>query len=273
MAEVKKLDLPDRFAAIPTGITSSDQLKKAVRERYSVFYNHFFDAQRTIVGATKSDITWVAKHREAILKWVNETYTNGNTLRNQIEGLANILLAIDKVKFKEIVRPLFNTGLTTQQIIDKANEESMLKEEDKQNYVSYRRLVQKRNEMYELWRKETGNLRLNMYHLILALNTYVPPLRLDWLDMQIYPPQNVHSRGEAVEATKTRRGRVSAPPPERKQADLAALGEPPKNTENYLWEYAPGLWAIVMNYDKIKREPKKMVSRPKPLYGDGPVVR
>lgn len=272
--EVKKLDIPERFAEIPTGIKTSDQLKKVVRERYSVFYNHFFDPQRTFVGPNKSDIRWVGDHHEAILKWINETYTNGNTLRNQIEGLANILLAIDKVKFKEVVRPLFNTGLTTQQIVDKANEENVLDEEDMRNYVSYRRLVQKRNEMYELWRKDPANLKNNMYHLILALNTYVPPLRLDWLDMQIYPPQSVHARGEAGEAKRTRRGRVSAPSPDRPRVDLAAYGEPPKDTNNYLWEYAPGLWAIVINHDKIenKREARGLPRQIMRLEDDIPGV-
>lgn len=276
--EVKKLDIPARFAEIPTGFTTSAQLKKHEQERYSVFYNNFWDEARTIVGATKSDITWVGRHWEAVLNWIREVYTppkaKASTLRNQIEGLANILLAIDKVKFKEVTRPLFNTGLTTQRIIDKANEESVLDEDDMRNYVSYRRLVAKRNEMYDLWRKDSGDLRANMYHLILALNTYLPPLRLDWLDMNVYPPNSVHSRGVTVEATKTRRGRVSAPPPQTSRVDLATYGEPPINKENYLWEYAPGLWAIVINYDKIenKREEKGLARQIIRLEDDIPGV-
>ena len=63
--------------------------------------------------------------------------------------------------------------------------------------------------------------KLNIYHLILALNTYIPPLRLNLINMEFHR--------------------------ERKA--------PPSNIQtNYLWEKTTGKWVIVLNYDKIENK-------------------
>ena len=63
----------------------------------------------------------------------------------------------------------------------------------------------------------------------------VPPLRLNLVGMQIYPPMLV----DGVE---------------RK---VAATGPPPENKINYLWQYEPGKWAYCINYDKIQNRREK----------------
>ena len=130
---------------------------------------------------------------------------------------------------------MFNTGLKTQQAIDKATQNSMMKPRELKNYVSYRRLVATRNHYETLWRAHPKNLSLNMRHLILALNTYYPPLRLEWLDMRIFPPRIVD-------------GRTVKPP-------TGPTPEPPSGGDvNYLWESTPGEWSIVINHDKIENK-------------------
>jgi len=236
---VKKLDVPVEFDAIQTNIKTLATLKKHERERYSVWYNHYKDLNQ-LVPANKQSIAWVGTHHEKILKYIRDTYGQGaqSTLRNHLEGLANVLLAINKVKYKEVVRPLFNTGLSIQQLIDKENEESKLTDKDVQNFVSYEQLVKQRDILHEQWMKDPKNLRLNMYHVILAVNTYIPPLRLNWVDMQFYPERVVNGKAKTPNI----------------------VGPPPENTTNYLWEYARDKFAIVMNYDKIenKRQKKKL---------------
>jgi len=149
---------------------------------------------------------------------------------------------------------MFNLGLTTQQIIDKANEDSKLDDEDLTNYVSYRKLVATRNHYETLWRADPKDLKLNVYHLLLAVNTYIPPLRLDWLDMHVYPPRFVD-------------GRPVKPP-------TAPVAAPPEDSNNYLWESAPGEWSIVMNYDKIenKREQRGLALQIMVLKDDIPGI-
>jgi len=73
-----------------------------------------------------------------------------------------------------------------------------------------------------------------MFHLILALNTYIPPLRLNWLEMNVYAPR---IDGKLVKPS--------------------TMGPPPENNENYLWEEQPGQWTIVMNYDKVENRRRK----------------
>jgi hypothetical protein len=237
MSAVQKLDDPEKFAEIKTGLKTSAALKPHELERLSVWYN-YFKSRDELVPANKQQIGWVADHWQTIEKYIKDTYSSekgysGNTLRNHLEGLANILLAIDKNRFKEIVRPFFNLGLSIQQRIDKVSEESKLSKKDLQNFVPFEDLVKKREELATLWAADPKNLKLNMFHLILAVNTMIPPLRLDFTNMSIYPSRIVDGRSVRASPTST---------------------EPPNDTNNYLWEYSPGKWAIVINSDKIENK-------------------
>ena len=155
-----------------------------------------------------------------------------STLRGYLEAIANVLLHYDKKKFKPLVRSLFNTGLSMQQRIDKQNEVSELTEQEKKNFVPYEELARKREQLQAEWNIAPDSLKLNMYHLILAFNVLVPPLRLNLIDMQIYPPLLIERKGD-----------YSGPPPE--------------NKINYLWQYEPGKWAYCINYDKIQNKREK----------------
>src|SRR5687767_14074431 len=109
--EVKKLDIPSRFAEIKSGLKTTAGLKNHERERVSVWYN-YYKSRNELVGTTKANILWVGEHWKTILGHINLVYappkSSGNTHRNHLEGLANVLLAIDKDKFKEITRPMFS---------------------------------------------------------------------------------------------------------------------------------------------------------------------
>ena len=115
MSAVVKLDNPEVFGAIKTGIKSITTLKKHEQQVYNVWYN-FWYARDELVPPTKGPIQWIADHHEKLEKYIRDTYIEPkykpSSLRNHIEGLGNILLGIDKLRFKEIVRPYFNTGLS-----------------------------------------------------------------------------------------------------------------------------------------------------------------
>jgi hypothetical protein len=150
------------------------------------------------VPVNKSLINWVGEHWRTIFAFIKDTYSTDKyadiTLRSHLEGLANVLLAINKDKFKEVTRPFFNTGISIQRIINKENEDSVLSKKDVANFVPYEDLVRERDKLFELWHHDPKNLKLNMFHLILAVNTYIPPLRLNFVDMEIYPPRIVNGR-------------------------------------------------------------------------------
>jgi len=84
---------------IKTGVKTSAGLKKHERERYSVWYNHF---GKPLLARPKANILWVGDHWQTILAYIHELYdppkSADSTLRNHIEGLANVLLTIDKTR-------------------------------------------------------------------------------------------------------------------------------------------------------------------------------
>ena len=70
-----------------------------------------------------------------------------------LEGIANILLAFEKNKFRPLVREFYNTGLNIQQRIDKQSEESVLSERELTNFVFYEDLVKRRDALEVEWMK------------------------------------------------------------------------------------------------------------------------
>ena len=221
--EVKKLDIPSRFDEIKTNLKTSQALKKHEKERYSVWFNYFKETGSLKVPKNKSDILWVAKSHKDIENYITATYkppkASASTYRNHLEGLANILLAINKTKFKETVRPFFVEGLQLQKGIDEKQEDSELTEKERANFVCFSDIVEQRDKLHEEWMIRPKDKKLNMYHLILAFNSYFPPLRLNLIDMEIW--------------------KKSIPPP----SDVET---------NYLWQTSLGQWAIVINHDKIE---------------------
>lgn len=222
---VKKIDDDGRFNAIKTGLKTMTSLKKHERERLSVWYNYYKEHKDlgVRVPKNKSSIGWVADYHATIKEYIEATYQppayKPATTRNHLEGLANVLLAIDKNKYRETVREFFVTGLGLQRDIDDKREDNELTEAERANFVVYEEVVRERDRLYEEWMKKPKDKRLNIYHMVLAVNSYIPPLRLQMVDMEIW---------------------------KQKKA-------PPDNVEqNYLWEKSPGQWSIVINHDKIE---------------------
>jgi len=152
---VKKLDIPAEFDEIPSNRLTVSSLKEHEQTKYNTWFNHFWTANRAILPSSKGPLKWIADNHELIAKYIRDTYVppkyKPSTLRNHLEALANILLAIDKVKFKEVARPFFNTGLSIQQVLDKANEESVLSDRDLANFVTYNQLVKRRDDLQKEW--------------------------------------------------------------------------------------------------------------------------
>ena len=240
MSRVEKLDNEEIFAEIKTGLSTTSGLAQYEKQKLSSLYNQFRALDMfSLTPADKTQLGWVAANWMAILDYVNKTYVPPkfapSTLRGYIEAIANTLLAVDKSKYKNVVRPLFNTGLSMQQIIDKGREESTMTEQEMKNFVPFEDLVKERERLYAEWMKQPNNLKLHMFELILAFNTLVPPLRLNLPGMQIFPPRTVDGVARKVTEFK----------------------EPPENNTNYVYEYEAGKWAYCINQDKIQNKRDK----------------
>ena len=244
---VKKLDDKTRFDEIPqppkTKPTLAHQKEKVV-ERISVWYNVFKENKMIDVGTSKNETSWIATSYDQIHKWILNTYGNEeiykkNTLRNHLEGLANALLHIDKYKFKEIVRPMFNEALRVQKLIDVENEDSMLTDREVKNFVHYPEFVRERDRLREHLEANPNDRKTNIYHLILSLNTYIPPLRLDFVGCKFWPPRVMD--GRPITVTEAMRKKPV----------------PTDSAKCFLQEYTEGQWAIVINQDKVSAFHKK----------------
>jgi len=218
---VLKLDDPMKFDMIETGIKKQNLLGKNESQKYSVWYNALASSGKT--NKQKLNISWVGRQWKVIYEFITSHY-NGSSMRSHIESLANTLLAIDKDHFKEIVRPMFLLGISIQKVINNDNDLNLGNEKDIKNFVSFQDLEKKRDQLLSVWSLKPTCVALNYSHLILALNTYIPPLRLDILNMKIIRYDNVNRQNREV----------------------------PEDMNNYLWEYLPDTWSYVINHDKIE---------------------
>ena len=219
--KVLKLDTLETFDKIKTGIRSQIELGKNESQKYSVWYNCL--AASGITNKQKSNIGWVGRHWKDVYQFIVNNY-DGSSLRSHIESLANTLLAIDKDYFKETVRPMFLLGISIQRILNNENDLNLGNEKDIKNYVSFKTLEKKRDQLLTAWSANPMNVALHYSFLILALNTYIPPLRLDTLNMKIIRYDNINRQNREV----------------------------PEDLNNYLWEYLPDTWSYVINHDKIE---------------------
>lgn len=223
---VRKID-DIGFDLLETGIKSKSGLNDFLQKKYDTIFNKAKQHKICRIPKNKSDITWVASCWEQLRDWMKAEYSDGGTLRINLEALANILLAINKNKFREEVRVFFNTGKKLQNEKDDERDESLFPQKDLDNLVVYDDLVKEQKRWYKAWILDPKNKRLNMYHLILALNTMIPPIRKNYHELEFYRESTT----------------------------------PPRNIKtNYLWEKNVGQWILIINYDKVenKREAKNM---------------
>lgn len=245
---VEKIDDTDTFDAIKTGIKdiSNKSITNKVRTVYKAWLNRPELQDLIITKGNKLIFEWVADKRveleQRIRKRVQDDNLSNSSLRGGLEAIAHLLLAYDKVQFREYVRHLWSEGIVIQRAIDKKGKKSKLTEKEIDNYVCYQDLVRMREKLYKEWQmikavQLSGSrggvtremkLKANMKHLIVALNVLIPPLRKTWTQFS-----NKHGDKVDMELWKKKT-------------------PPPNNYVNYLWEKTPGSYTLVINYDKIE---------------------
>jgi hypothetical protein len=217
---VRKIDNKDEFDKIKTGYKSTEGLSKNNKEHYTMFYNKF---KTQFNLTTKSNILWLAEHHDFVFNYFkNHPTYKPLSKRSYYNTISNTLLAIDKDKYKDVAKTIFQHSRAIQERVEKIRDDQQLTESEKNNFVCEEDIVHTRDGLIAQWNNNKGDKKLHMKMLILALNTYIPPLRLDMLDMEYY------------------------------DKDI----EPPEDNINYLWKHN-NRYMIVMNYDKIENKRKK----------------
>jgi hypothetical protein len=218
--KVKKIDNEFEFDKIKTGYKSTKGLSKNNTQHYNMFYEKF---KTQFNLTTKTNILWIAEHHDFVFNYFkNHPTYKPVSKRSFYDTIANTLLAIDKDKYKDIAKTIFQESRVIQEKVEKKRDDQELTVSEKKNFVCEEDIVNKRDVLIQQWNDNKGDKKLHMKMLILALNSYIPPLRLDWLDMEYYDKDR----------------------------------EPPKNNTNYLWKHN-NLYKIVMNYDKVENKRQK----------------
>ena len=220
---------------------SAELPNAVVKKDYDSWYSYFKDNDKTVLnGNPRSDMSWINQNHEAVLKYIQDRYIDEqhgrkykpNTKRNHLQSFATVLLRLDKVKFREYIRDIYVKSFSYGEEAKVTVQNQQFSQEEQMNFVSYTELVEKREQLADLFDKIKSsqrpvNIKTHMQYLVLCLNTYIPPLRLDLLDMEIY---------------------------RNKKA-------PPKNEINYLWIKSPTDMTIVINQDKVSHHDEKKGER------------
>ena len=240
-----RLDLIDdetRFNNISTSIYTA-QLESTLETEYVSWFNYFKD-QTPNITSKKAILSWVGTHYKKVEEYIYDKYVSNasavsgigkykyNTVRNHLQAFCTVLLRIDKHKFREYVRHHYMLSF---EFGDKAKElvqNQELSKEELENFVTYPELVQKRNQLKEVYDKSKrlsnmSSVKNHMAYLVLCLNTMIPPLRLDFLDMEIWKKKT----------------------------------EPPADITNYLWIKEKDDMVIVINQDKVSHHEKAKGTR------------
>jgi len=168
--DIKKISNENVFGAIKTGITDIKEMPLIIQKTYNNWMNR--------MDIREKNMLWVGDDPYAIIDMIKKSNLKMTSKRIHFESLANILLAIDKNKFKNFVKNLYTVGIVIQQNVPQGENE--MTESETKNYVSYEDICNVRNSIHH-----NISLKNNIIHLILSLNTYIPPLRLDYLGMEV----------------------------------------------------------------------------------------
>jgi len=126
---------------------------------------------------------WIAKNHKKIYEYITTHYTNKNTLKGHISVLAGILRALDTLPLIQKRYSKIATELCLE-LQDESKKQELLPQR-KENFVFFQDIVKRREQFRELFLNDKTNNKYNLSWVLLSLNTYQPPIRMEYKDMQI----------------------------------------------------------------------------------------
>ena len=108
--------------------------------KYSALFTALKD--KFNIKTPQHNILWVGTHAREIEKYIKEHYTKQNTLNpnsqvHYFNSLANILMHIDKKKYKEDCRRLYLKAKQKQKVAESQAKEGLLSDKQLESIVSY----------------------------------------------------------------------------------------------------------------------------------------
>ena len=170
---VQKIDNNVIFDSIVTGIKTEQELKDAGTKIVNTYYKNF---KNKLKIDSNGMLDWVPENIDKLIKICN----SGNKLssiRIMLEALSNLLLLINKEKYKQLCKDLFIKGINIQKNIDEVKGDQEYTESEDAAKIDFIDLVELRRKY-----KNMKGDKNHIIYLLLCLNTYMPPLRLEYLN-------------------------------------------------------------------------------------------
>jgi hypothetical protein len=168
---IQKIDNDTKFNEIKTGLRTEQELKDAASK---IIYSNYLFFKKSLNIDNNGELEWIREHKQSIIELANTGKEASRRVR--LEALANILLFINKTKYKQLAKSLFLKGKEIQKNIDEEKGEQEYNVNELNAMIDFDDLVHLR-EHY----KDLEGYKNEMIYLILCLNTYMPPLRLEYL--------------------------------------------------------------------------------------------
>lgn len=175
---VQKIDIESNFNDLITNIKTEQELShagsKIVNNNYKIWI-------KKLNIDSNGELEWVNSKIQDIINICSDS-PKPSTQRIRYEALANLLLLINKNAYKQIAKELFKKSITIQKEISEIKDNQEYNEKEEESRITFNDMV-----MYRDKYKNRNDIKGRMCYIILCVNTYIPPLRLDYVENEKEP--------------------------------------------------------------------------------------
>lgn len=200
LTTARMIDNDEAFDAIQTGLKTASQLPtKDQRDKVNTWYN-LINKDETRIAKLKGprkadDLTYYARNNVLLYRLLRNYYVNDRSFNKHLDVLYHVMLAVDKDKYKQQARNYILETKENQAELVKTSKKQILSKSEKSHFVCFDDVERKRDEIFKKWMDDPTNVKLNMQHLILALYTYLPPVRDNYREMKLISSRDEISEG------------------------------------------------------------------------------
>ena len=180
--KAEKIDNPKLFDSLISDQTTTKLFSKNAIDKYNFWFNQFKDELNL---KDRNDISWIAENYQKIENLIRNSNYKPKSIITYTTTLVKILLYIDKYKFKDIARNYILETKSMQKSVEIKKLNNVLDQDQIKNFVHFNEIIEKREHYLSKLKENPTDIKLNQYALILALNSYIPALRLDLLGINI----------------------------------------------------------------------------------------
>lgn len=170
---VNKIDIESIFNELISNLKTEQELSHAGSKVVNANYKTWI---KKLNIDSNGELEWVRDKIQEIIYICLDT-DKPSTSRIRLEALANLLLLIDKNKYKSVAKKLFRRSIEIQQGITEVKDNQEYTEREEASKITYDDMIA----MREKYKNKKSHKDKTIY-LLLCLNTYMPPLRLDYID-------------------------------------------------------------------------------------------